>query len=218
VKQAAAGAATGFKKEIRVCDSAIHIGCTGAESKLAMKGLNHQPARSETATVIMRVALGDGTWVTTVFETTIWGTQRPAGTALSELSLSPTAYRYRVNPGVLHSVYLPVPIFLAQDNQAARFLAGRGYACSLDVKRLNHCYRDVWPDEPQFLDGMTPRVVVEWAARRMQPSDHFGEIVATLDPASARINEDCIIWTFVVGHRCGWLMTVPSRFEAIGQQ
>src|ERR1051325_2689948 len=81
-----------------------------------------------------------------------------------------------LNPRVLECVYLPVSGFLAHDDQASRFLAGGGNAASLNVERFHYCYSNIWPDEPQFFDRVSPRMIVKRAPRRVQAGNHLGEV------------------------------------------
>ncbi len=56
----------------------------------------------------------------------------------------------RLNFRVLERVYLPVASFLAHDDEASCFLARRENASSLNIERLYHCYRNVWPNKPHL--------------------------------------------------------------------
>jgi hypothetical protein len=51
----------------------------------------------------------------------------------------------------------------------------------------------------------------------MEARDHFGEVLAALDPASGSVDENCILNTFVGCHCCGGLVAIPSRFESVRQ-
>lgn len=54
----------------------------------------------------------------------------------------------RLNSGVLDSIQLPAPTFLAQDDEASRFLARRRHASSFNVKSLDDGQSYVRPNKP----------------------------------------------------------------------
>src|SRR5436190_21447340 len=64
---------------------------------------------------------------------------------------------------------------------------------------------------------MASRMIVKRPSGAMKPGDHFREVLATLYPTTARIDEDRIIDTLIGGHRSSGLVTVPVFFETFGQ-
>jgi hypothetical protein len=60
-------------------------------------------------------------------------------------------------------------------------------------------------------------MIVKRPSGAVKPGDHFREVLATLYPTTARIDEDRIIDTLVWSHRGSGLVTVPVFLETFGQ-
>jgi hypothetical protein len=58
---------------------------------------------------------------------------------------------HRLNLRVLERVYLPVPVFFAQDDKPSGLPTFRTHARSFDIERLPDRERNVWPDGAKFL-------------------------------------------------------------------
>jgi hypothetical protein len=60
-------------------------------------------------------------------------------------------------------------------------------------------------------------MIVKRPSGAVKPGDHFREVLATLYPTTARIDEGRIIDTLVGSHRGSGLVTVPVFLETFGQ-
>ena len=103
---------------------------------------------------------------------------------IGDLNRLGVSRRCCLNFRILERVHLPMPLFLAENDETSRFRAGCGHTTALYTERLHNCERDIRPDEVDFFYGVVPCVVVKRTAWCMKPRNQFDKVLAAPYPAS----------------------------------